>query len=42
MKVKKTIKAKIVNLTKIKQQLLEEEYEAPLRHLASLKGKASL
>jgi len=33
MKVKKTVKAKIVHLTKIKRQLLEEEYENLQRFL---------
>ncbi|MEX2722113.1 MAG: hypothetical protein Q6362_011985 [Candidatus Wukongarchaeota archaeon] len=33
MKVKKTIKAKIVYLTKVKQQLLEEEYDNLQRFL---------
>jgi len=33
MKVKKTVKAKIVYLTKIKRQLLEEEYENLQRFL---------
>ena len=33
MKVEKTVKAKIVYLTKIKRQLLEEEYENLQRFL---------
>ena len=33
MKVKKTIKAKVVHLTKVKQQLLEEEYDNLQRFL---------
>ncbi|MEX2721153.1 MAG: hypothetical protein Q6362_007055 [Candidatus Wukongarchaeota archaeon] len=33
MKVKKTIKAKIVHLTKVKQKILEEEYDNLQRFL---------
>ncbi|MEX2721751.1 MAG: hypothetical protein Q6362_010135 [Candidatus Wukongarchaeota archaeon] len=33
MKVKKTIKAKIMHLTKVKQRLLEEEYDNLQRFL---------
>ena len=39
MKAKKTIKAKIVFLTKIKQQLLKEEYEALQRFLHGEKAE---
>jgi len=38
MKVKKTIKAKVVFLTKIKRQLLEQEYEKLQRFLRGEKG----